>query len=58
MSSVFVRQEKTIAEQKTRIKELEAAIRKHRDLMWEGYKVVDRFDQQLYAVLQEDKPHE
>ena len=38
-----------------RITLLEAAIRTHRNKMWEGYRVADKIDQQLYAVLQEDK---
>jgi hypothetical protein len=36
-----------------RIALLEAAIREHRNANWEGRKVVDRFDRELYAVLQE-----
>jgi len=40
---------------KARIALLEGAIRKHRDMMWEGYRVADKIDQQLYAVLQEQE---
>ena len=47
-----------IVAMRERIAMLEAAIREHRNKMWEGYRVADRLDQQLYAVLQEDKPHE
>jgi hypothetical protein len=42
-------------ELEARIALLEAAIRKHRDANWGAIPVVDRFDQQLYAVLQEQE---
>jgi septal ring factor EnvC (AmiA/AmiB activator) len=45
----------TIGRRDERIAELEAAIRKHRNANWEAMPVVDRFDQQLYAVLQEQE---
>jgi hypothetical protein len=45
----------TVIALNARIALLESAIRAHRNKMWEGYRVADRIDQQLYAVLQEDK---
>jgi len=50
-----------IAELQERIALLEAAIRKHRDTVWgtgrDGTTIM-KDDHSLYAVLQEDKPHE